>query len=269
VRVVSTSSRSPAAKESSRKPPVNIRGKYAPEGWSAEWMIEHLKQVPEGEIFSLRAFCASQAGKSWQVLYKDVCVWRNSNEELRNLLRSKQLHTTGAPKKGDKPENADWRLNFIEELLVTGNRASSAERTPYTLRQILNFLNPKSDQYDEHFAKMVEEAEQKIAAEMESGIIQAFRDADEPRDKAWIARSYLERRDPSRWSKQVEMIHSGAVDHKHQITGSVKVDLLTTLIQDQKMFMRRDPVLALPAPMESMPILEAELVPAHQADNAS
>lgn len=238
----------------------------APEGWSPEWLKEFLHEVPEGDKFSLRGFCVAQAGKSWQVLYKDVCSWRNEDEELRLLLRDKQVHTIGAPLKGDRPENADWRLDFVSELLVTANRAMAAEKTPYGLRQILNFLSPKHAQYDETFATMVKEAEQRIAAEMEAGIVQAFRDADEPRDRAWIARSWLERRDPERWSKQVEYIHSGEVDHKHKhlVEGTVKVDLLATLIEDQRMFMRREPVKELPAApivLElNQEVLEAELV---------
>lgn len=268
---MSTSSKSPVRKKAGR-PPSNVRVKYAPEGWSADWMIQYLKGLPEGDRFSLRGFCVSQAGKSWQVLYKDVCMWRNENEELRLLLRGKQSLGAGAPKKGDRPENADWRLNFIEELLISGNRATAAEKTPYTLRHILNIMNPRLDQYDEHFHKMVEEAEQRIAAEMESGIIQAFRDADEPRDRAWIARSYLERRDPTRWSKQVELIHSGEVAHKHQVEGKVHVDLLATLVQDQRLFMKREPVQLLneaPVTLEFPAVMEAELVESDQASNAS
>lgn len=252
---------------------MNLRAKYAPDGWSAEWMKDFLRKLPEGETFSLRGFCVSQAGKSWQVLYKDVCVWRNQDEELRTLLKDSQSHTIGAPKKGDRPENADWRVNFCEELLISCNRADAAAKTPYSLRQIQNMLSPKSDQYDEHFARMVEEVDQKIISEMEGGIVQAFREAPEPRDRAWIARSYLERRDPTRWSKQVELIHSGEVQHKHEITGKVNVDLLATLVEDQRLFMRRVPTKELgPAPIAlelGGDVLEAELVEPSQANHAS
>jgi hypothetical protein len=130
----------------------------------------------------------------------------------------------------------------------------------------MQFLEPQNPDYDERFANMVRDAEVKICAEMEGGMIQAFRDAEMPRDRAWIARSFLERRDPTRWGKQVELIHSGGIDHQHKHTHELKAreDILLELFEDQKRFMRREP-LQIAAPAEVVEVEWAEVKEAELA----
>lgn len=217
-----------------------------PEGWSAEWLKDFIRNLPEGEIFAPSAFCKMNAGTSWQVMYREMMGWRKKDPELAGLIRARMRNTSqGRPAKGEDEENIEWRVNFIREYLNTGDKSIAAQVTPYTLRRINQFLSPENPDHDPRFYEMVREAEAKICSEMEGGMIQAFRDAEMPRDRAWIARSFLERRDPTRWGKQVELIHSGEIGHKHKHTHELKAreDILLELFEDQRRFLKREPLM--------------------------
>lgn len=231
------------------------------EGWGKEAVLAGLR---EGK--AIMDVCAEYSIKSPpRVLYKETADWRKSdpafaaeydavlNERFPNRSRA------GRPRKETlDPLLADWRLKFCEDLFATANRARAADNSPFEYPHILAMLDPNKAEYDKDFADMVHEVELRICSEMEGGIWSAYKEAS-GRDKAWIARQWLERRSPERWASQSKLQVSGKVEHEHK--GVLKVELsrderLALLAADQEKYFQAYTPKALP----EGEVVEAEVV---------
>jgi hypothetical protein len=227
--------------------------KYIPrlEGWGKETV---LKEIREGAV--VMDICAKYALTNPPTsLYQEIVRWRHQDPAFEKEWTAIMLErdpdrnskSRGAPRKEDiDPSLADWRLKFCQDLFETGKKLEAARRSPFCWEEIVKKLNKTTPSYDQQFAEMVHEVQMKLCAEMEGGFVEAFRESS-GRDKAWIARSWLERQDPERWSRQVEMIHSGQVVHKHEIQVSRESRLAALADEQSRFFSKHSPAPALAA----------------------
>lgn len=236
-----------------------------PAGWGKDLVLAELGVGRTlSEIYEKWAHSgATVNGLKW-----DVRKWKRDDDEFaaevdrlvdaRKDPRVETLRKAPPPptKEERDPSIANWRVQYCADLLETGTRTAAAERSPYDYSHIYRMLEPRYKDYDEEFAELVHETEMRICAEMEGGIVEAFREADRPKDKAWIAKSWLERRDPTRWSRQVEMIHSGEVKHKHKHELPEPIqERLEALLDEQRKFFEESE-----ARLQADGVIEADFV---------
>jgi hypothetical protein len=234
--------------------------------WSKETLLREMR-----EGVSVADCTAKYAvGKtSPNVLYQEIVRWRHNDKEFERqyieILTARGVPRLGGgvPKELRDPTIADWRVKFCEDLFSTGKMLEASRRSPFCYEEIVKKLNKNTPSYDEDFAEMVQQVRLKICAEMEGGFVEAFRESS-GKDKAWIAKSWLERQDPTRWSKQVELVHSGKVEHQHNHSHQLqlpKEQRLAALAAEQERFFSSVPALSAPKEyVEEAQILEGELV---------
>lgn len=237
------------------------------DGWGKDTLLRELRTG-----LSLREVCNRYALEaSPGTLRREVTVWRLTDplfDRDYTQIMADRGHLTrinhDGPEKREyaDPNLADWRVRFCERLYLDASRLAAAEGSPYEYRQICKMLDCNHVQYDKDFADLVKDVELRMNAEAEGLFFNALREADTPKDKAWIASKWLERRDPSRWSKQVEMIHSGTVKHEHEHKGLPREQRIAELMAAQQEFFKQHaPALVLESGLrESIDVVEAELV---------
>ncbi len=197
----------------------------------------------------------------------EVDRWRRLDPEFDRqyieIAKDLSRPIVAKPQKDSIPEHANWRLKFAEELYRTGDRIAAAAVTPYPWETIYRkLLQSDVRAFDKDLHEIVQVVQMKLCSEAESRIVSAMRDPElAPKDVAWIGFKWLERQDPTRWGKQVELVHTGTVKHEHtQPAALPREQRLAALVAEQKQFM-------LPAVTESTPVeldvidVEAELVP--------
>lgn len=242
------------------KKPGRRAEKRAP-GWSRETLLREMRAgKPVMDV------CAEYSlDTKPTTLYAEVTRWRAQDPEFERqygeVLEGRGVSRAGGlpPREQLDPSIADWRLKFCEDLFETGKKLEAARRSPFSWEEIVKKLNRSTPSYDHQFAEMVHEVQMKLCAEMEGGFVEAFRESS-GRDKAWIAKNWLERQDPARWGKQVELIHSGAVAVNHTHTHRLelpKEERLALLADEQQKFFAESYPAALPEP-----VIEGEVVSA-------
>lgn len=190
-------------------------------GWGKEAVLRELESG-----LSLVEVCAKYAiGVEPSTLRRDVLKWRETGKtyderfdaEYKRIVGEDNVYPRGDTSKELLPENADWRVAFCEEFAVTKSRELAAAATPHDYRTIYRKLNKDDSLYDAEFAEMVHLVQMSFCAAIESDIIKsATNDLLPAKDRAWIGFKVLERQDPKRWGRQVEMIHSGTIKHETQ-----------------------------------------------------
>lgn len=142
-----------------------------------------------------------------------------------------------------------WKMQFCEDLIkYNGSRNKAAARSPYTPEYIYQMLDESYPAFDQEFYDLVHVTEMRLAAELEGGLYEDWASLGPGKDRAWIAMQILPRRQPKRWSKQLEMIHSGSIKHEHNHQLALpKNERLALLAEQQQKFFATEPVAALPA----------------------
>lgn len=139
--------------------------------------------------------------------------------------------------------NKHWQEDFCQELIkCNGNRDKAARATPYSFETIYTFLSPSHEYFDPDFARKVKVTELKIAAKAEEMVISLLDpgnytdmfDTKIAQSKAWIGLKILEKLDKERYGKEINMKHSGSVEHRLQSRETV----IAQLVDEQKMFMK-------------------------------
>jgi len=248
------------------------RGPRAP-GWGKEAV---LRELAAGD--TLHQIAAKYAlTTSPDALVTEIVRWRARDaafaaryDALMDRRGRPNRKAAGVKSKAEQnPQLGDWKLHFCEALFETGSRLKAAEdpRVPYSWKHLHQMITPGYPQHDAAFADMVHLVEMRFCAQMEAGMVEAFRDAKNPRDKAWIAKQWLERRDATRWGKQVEMIHSGQVSHTHEIAAKTREERLAELLADQQRFLTPElpaESRALPPAPEALEVIDVEVLSAEE-----
>lgn len=219
------------------------------------WSLGTLKEDLQKKDTTLTNICKryAETPDNWRALYGDVCRWRRSDQELDQLIldnskatdpQKRETYGGGRPSKDSEPEFADWRSLFCQELLRTSSRVLASEVTPYKYEEIHKKLNDNYAEYDKQFAEMVHLTEMRQLAEAEQTIWTSLREAQSPKDKAWIAERILKARDRMRWGDKLDVNVGGTIINRFEVN---KQKLLAELSADQQRFFDKHPTKQLEA----------------------
>lgn len=212
--------------------------------WSKSQFLQDLEK--HGEI---KKVCEIYAFDSkWRANYTDVRQWRKEDPEFDAKVLSiisqfgNDRTQNGRPRKDENDKS--WQVDYCEAL-VSGKLSleAAASATPYSIRQIQEFLNPNYTSYDEEFAKMVEEAELRVSSKarvimaegLEPEAYADFETAKITQTKLWAAHKALEKLEPKRFGRKVEV--SGTVQYQHQHRLMAPNDRIAMLLEDRQKFM--------------------------------
>lgn len=185
--------------------------------------------------------------EKWRGIYSDVWRWRKTDQEFDSIVTEYIQKTTGKKSlAGGRPrlDNGDksWQQEYCEALIrFNGNKEKAAQVTPYSFEQIYEMTNPTYGSYDSEFSKMVLSTELKLAAKAEEMVFSALSEenfvdlhtAKIAQTKVWIATKILEKMDKNRWGKDLNVRHSGSINHI-QIP---REKILATLVDEQKKYL--------------------------------
>lgn len=238
--------------------------------WDKERITQDLRSLSHTGIIKL---CKQYGGEEgWRTYYNDVWKWKqldpDFNEVFQQFLERNSpgmsQPKSGRPRSdlGDKSWQDDYCIALAKYNL---NRHRAAQVTPYSFETIYQMLDPEYSSYDEGFAKKVKAIELEISSRAEEMAVLAL-DEENYRDietakitqtKVWVATKVLEKLDPKRWGKQIEMTHKGTINHKHQLAAGSKGELFARLKEEQDAFLAERMKRALPPKPE---VIDAEII---------
>lgn len=227
--------------------------------WSKETIQEELEQSNSGITSICKRYAPSDG--NWKALYFDVQRWKREDPDFAKAAEEHRHRTDtkkrvnpsgGRPRKDMKPEHADWRVKFCEELLRTKSRNKAAAVTPYSPEEIYMRLNNKYSSYDKEFADMVHLTEMRMVAWAEELMWTSLDMAQNPKDKAWIAKEILKVRDRPRWGDRLDIEVAGTVQH---ILPEERRKMLIELESDQRNYFKESP-----KQLASGEVIEVEVV---------
>lgn len=215
----------------------------------------------------------------WRAYYNDAWRWRKEDPEFDKLCRSrmKNKNGTGGRPKIEAPE--DWREKFAEAMRRhNGNRELAAKESPYSFRTILKMLNPGAMEYDEKLYEIVRETELSISARWEGLMnknLDVFEEGLPDRDSVLamdaltrIGEKIVQKYDPERWGKRVDLRMSGEVKHTHLLENK-EVRLQRALEEQQKYFASKGQSVVLAIPQKTEEAIEVEFKEIIERSNSS
>lgn len=159
----------------------------------------------------------------------------------------RELSTTherkgGRPRKdgGDK----GWVAAYCRAYLETnGNYGKAAKATPYSVRQIQEFLDPNASSYDPEFAQEVKALDFILAGELQEKFIgltdeSNFVDFDTAKitqTKGWVLSKALAALD-AKWGRRSEVTVKGDVTHHHRLEAKPRTEILAELEADRRRY---------------------------------
>lgn len=244
--------------------------KERPGWWTPEFVIDWLRENPDRSARELCDEKADEIGIAALTLYtQDIAGWRKNHTGLREAIRLHAVDKAVAAG-GTRPldlSDPDWREKWVAAYLETGTKEGAAKAIGCVWANLWPKTREGHPRYDEKFAKMVEEAEQKRIAVWEDDLEWARQEAKDQGDARTIANtalSVLERLHKKRWSRSEErtMTHQGTVVHEHRIAVEQQKALAQAAETSRRLFAPREPA-ALPSGQRQaveLPVLEAEVV---------
>lgn len=225
--------------------------------WSKEQLKKDLCNSSSPLKTILKVYAPSP--DKWRGIYNDVTIWRKTDLELSKLL-DEQLKKTQKKRtkkaSGGRPRkdlgDLSWQDRFCEALVNPedpadkGNRYKAALLTPYTWETISKKIQPGYTDFDEEFYEKVRAAELRIASEAESMLLsmlneksfEDFETAKISQAKAWYLTKVLEKMDKLRWGKEMNVKHSGQVNHNVQLLPPEKQ--LANLVEEQQHYFQKN-----------------------------
>ena len=239
--------------------------------WCKEAFLRDIKQCR-----NVKKVCSFYADErtGWRGYYADYWRWKKQDPVFEKEV-IQYIVTTGSGRKRLDNGDKGWQIGYCKELDATnGNYGKAAAVTPYSVREIYEFLSPMSSQYDDTFAKMVDEVFLRKAGDIQEKFLglmgdENYKDIDTSKitqQKSWVYLRGLEKMDPGRWGRKSETKVTGEIRHLHlQDRAMSPEDRLARLWEEQQRFFesRRQEIAAvpqLPAPREREEIVVAEVV---------
>lgn len=235
--------------------------------WSKEQFLEDLRKYR-----TIKKVCEIYADKEagWQAYNSDQWRWRKADPELDAEVKAilagegTDRPDNGRPRndKGDKSWQEDYCRALIENRLAL-DRAAAV--TPYSVRQIEDFIDPVCSSYDENFAKMVREAELTISSRSREALVslqdesswEDFETSKISQSKAWFHFKMAEKLEPTKFGRrQVEV--TGTIDHRHQHRLMPKEERLALLDEDRVKYIKSK--ISDAKRLESGDVIEAEVI---------
>ena len=224
---------------------------------------------------SIKKVCEMYANEdtSWRSLYADTWRWRKADPELDAKVKAILEEEGSSRENAGRPRNdggdKSWQRDYVDALREFNlNLVKAAECSPYSVRQIEDFLDSNTSSFDPDFAAMVKEAylhfasiatEQMVAA-LDDEAWSSFEQAKITQGRLWAAHKALEKLDSRRYGRKVEV--SGTIDHRHQHRLMPHNEKLGLLWQDRKEFIerRRQAVLESSAVAEEPEAVDVEVI---------
>lgn len=229
-------------------------------GWGKEAVLRELE-----DGLGITEICAKYAAEAAPASLKsEVTRWLAEDEqfasEYTRIVGAENERPRGDISRELLPQYANWKLDFCNKLFETGDRLAATTATPYDYSSICKKLNVDDKvYYDEEFAEMVRYTQLQLCGRVEAVVTNTVFDPEVPADKrALIGIKILERQDPKRWGRQVEMIHSGKIQHENVTPALPREQRLAALASELGQFM-------LPANTQSQPPA-ADFVDVHVLD---
>lgn len=238
--------------------------------WDKERIKEDLSSLSHTGLIKL---CKQYGGEDhWRTYYNDVWKWKQLDTEFAAILSEfleRNSPGMSQPRSGrPRSDNGDksWQDEYCIALATHNlNRQKAARATPYSFEMIYQMLDPEYSSYDPEFAKKVKAIELEISSRAEEMAVLAlneenYRDIETAKitqTKVWVATKVLEKLDPKRWGKQIEMTHKGTINHRHQLAGGSKGELFARLKEEQDAFLAERLQRSLPPSQE---VIEVEIV---------
>lgn len=224
---------------------------------------------------SIKKVCEIYANEtiSWRSLYADTWRWRKADPTLDAHVKAILEEEGSSRDNAGRPRNdggdKSWQRDYTEALIEWKlNLTKAAEVTPYSVRQLEDFLDPSTSSFDPEFASMVREAYLHFASIATEQLIDtldpaAWEDFDQAKitqGRAWNLQKIMTMLDQRRFGRRVEV--TGTVQHQHQHRLLPPGERLSMLIEDRRKFMeaRAADVKALPPgdPAETLDVLDVE-----------
>jgi len=253
--------------------------------WGKKQFLEDLKKYRSAKdvcrIHAEDLASISESTLTWRGLYNDVWRWRKVDKAFDAEVRRLIVPRTGGRPPKDGGDHS-WEDKFCEEFYRTsGNLGAAADVTPYSISQIMEFLNENSTSYRKEFAEKFSEVKFRIVGELQSLFLEqrkldsysTLEQANIAAKKAWVSLKGLEKLHPALWGKKSELNVQGSIKHLH---GAQRLlppeERLAQLWDEQKQFFerRREEALQLAdgrhntvtaqLPQQEEIILEAEVV---------
>lgn len=202
---------------------------------------------------SVKKVCEIYAvkGCAWRGLYNDYWRWRRDDPEFAMAVDKlvKKGGKGGRPKKdgGD----ISWQEEYCRVLVENnGNEEKARAVTPYSSRQISEFLSKTSTSYDASFSEKVEDAWEKIGApnqEVVFGTIHELNKLDIDKEESFykaktletihrVATKTVEKWKPTKFGNRLNV--DGRVDHVHsQERYLPQGEIVARLIEDRQRFL--------------------------------
>lgn len=215
--------------------------------------------------------------EKWRGIYNDVWKWRKTDTELDDILKKRLKKSTGREiAVGGRPPldagDKSWQDDFCEALLYPkepsdrGNRYKASLVTPYSWNTILKMIQPGYTEFDKEFYEKVQACELQISAEVEAMMLnlsdpENYKDiesAKKAQSMAWTFSKILEKMDRLRWGKEMNVKHSGQIQHIHETLPKEK--MLANLAEEQKYFIINSQKLLTATSAEPLQVIEAEFV---------
>ena len=238
--------------------------------WSKERFVTDLKQNG-GKV---RAACRTNSDEStsWRALYNDVWKWRRLDKEFDKEVSALVTRTAAEGRPPLDGGDTSWYIDYCTALRnFNGNWRKAAEASPYSIRQINEFLDPSSSSFRKEFYDLVSEIFLEVAGDLQEMFFslreehnwESFEAVKIAQQKAWVALKGLEKLDASRWGRKAEINVSGSVQHIHKNEPMDKQALLASLWEERNLFFAKKEQLRLESmrqEAEAMPVIEAEVV---------
>lgn len=225
-----------------------------PPRWDKSTFLDDLK-----EYRSIKDVCQAHVNElelssgektiTWRGLYNDVWRWRKEDSLFDEKVASMSLQKSGGrpPKDGG---DESWQDDFCETFYNTsGDIGKAAEVTPYSIRQLMEFLDQGSTSYRKDFHDRFMEVKLRIVGELQSLFLSQRLDkayetessANIAQRKAWISLKGLEKLYPTLWGRKSELNVQGRIDHVHGTQRALPPEERLSLLwaERQEFFERR------------------------------
>lgn len=226
----------------------------------------------------------SDSKLTWRGLYNDVWRWRKLNKSFDAQVRELIVQDKGGGRPPKDGGDTSWEDLFCEEFYKTnGNLGSASDVTPYSIRQLMEFLDENSTSYRKSFADKFAEVKFRIVGELQSLFLEQrlnssyanLEQANIAAKKAWVSMKGLEKLHPALWGRKSELNVQGSIKHLHGAQRMLPPEeRLAQLWDEQKQFFerRREEALQLVdgraakleplAPVKEEQIIDAEVIDA-------
>ncbi len=251
-----------------RSPNKAATPKARPASWSPQWLLAWRREHPDTPMSAQYSLWASQWGTTRDSIQAEIRIWKRTIPNFREDLLAIDPGSS-RPAKADGHHLDDFSPGWMERFcsfyrtgsgVTAHHRKKSADAANLSWETIRKKLDPKSAEFDQAFADMVEQIEAETTEDARAGVKTALEmalDQDDARTLGKLSLDVLERRAPG-WERNQKLKVEGTIFHapaavrERALAGAVSVSRQVVAVSNP----------ALPEHVEpaAVEIIEAEYV---------